>query len=184
MATNYKYLAHVFVDEVYQESYPMMKGDRRQANRIFRDLGYFVGKKRPFTVTTAVDSVVDFMHNEGAISMEDFQNFWGLDVVTWIWGREPLPNYVLREMGVKGYEPLRRPPAMVWTAEEWKERRRRSVNLLTAIERALHSRRRNIAKLFTDIARTLAHQLHGDEYTIGRLLLDIFVTSGTEEDPY
>lgn len=154
-AVDYRAIAHVFIEDSYMDSYPMMKADPKEARRVFKGQGYFVDK--PF-VHIHVDDIVSFLHGGGTMTPERFQEWTGFDLITFIWDLGPFPDYILYHMGARPGAGL---PA-IWDeawAEEQASHQARARNLYEAIEKSIYKNRQRILDIAWGISYDVAQRI-------------------------
>ena len=159
-AKDFRAIAHVFIDDaegqpMYMDSYPLPTANIKEARKVFKSLGYFVDK--PF-VHVYVDDMANFLHGTGTMSPEQFQEWTGLDIITWIWKLGPYPDYIMYHMGARPGIGL----PVEWS-EEWSREQAshqaRARNLYESIEKSIYKNRDRITNLGWSISYDVAKRI-------------------------
>lgn len=180
-------IGHVFWDGEYQDSYPLYRESLKEAKKIFKTLGWydkavwwFDRMVAPKT-TVEVDGIKRFLFNEGAITMEEFQEYWGIDVVTWIWGAGPVPEDIRKLIG-DTWERRFETPSVVPSMEErerfqefYENYMTSGKNLLRSIEKSVANHADNISRIFWSMATRFGNELRPepDRKTILTMIIEV-----------
>jgi len=167
---DFKAIGHVFVEDAYVDSYPLLRKSQKDAENIFRRIGFFVGK--PW-LNIYVDGIPDFLEGKGALSPEDFMQWTGLDLITWIWGpdKDDYPSYIRQLLNGTG------PIALKMSDEEWQRRwqeHKRAKNVWIALEKVVRKNWDRMENLLLKIAADVARRLkNDDEHTALEFVVDV-----------
>lgn len=98
-ATVFKYIAHLYQDGYYYESIPLTHESFEKAEEFFRARGFLSSWVWTDDQEIVIDSVEEFMRGDGVMSNEEWTYYWGMDIVTWVYGEGPYPPFIYELMG-------------------------------------------------------------------------------------